>query len=206
MKNAQKTNLVQKLEGILRPNENLGQDLLDLLEREGYLFDRDRIHLAYGSEQLYCTLLQTREIVTLCVDRLNNLTVQALNFSAKSGFDADLCFCVRDIFANIDKNTLNNPPSERVFGLFVEWAAQTDLETNPNVVFELLPDSRLIRMRETPKFQTCFRRYLPVNLTIKDLASLILVKKDLPKTPKEALGIFRKKEASLKDKKCLLDR
>lgn len=206
MENAQKTNLVQKLEGILRPNENLGQDLLDLLEREGYLFDRDRIHLAYGSEQLYCTLLQTREIVTLCVDRLNNLTVQALNFSAKSGFDADLCFCVRDIFANIDKNTLNNPPSERVFGLFVEWAAQTDLETNPNVVFELLPDSRFIRMRETPVFQTCFRRYLPVNFKIEDFAALLLVKKDLPKTKAEALRLFVKKESFLEERASPLDR
>lgn len=206
MENAQKTNLVQKLEGILRPNETLGLDLLDLLEREGYRFDRDRIHLAYGSEQLYCTLLPTRETVTLCVDRLNNLTVQALNFSAKSGFDADLCFCVRDIFSNIDKNALNNPPSECVFGLFVEWAAQTDLETNPNVVFELLPDFRIVRLRETPAFQTCFRRYLPVNLTIEDLASLILVKKDWPKTPKEALGVFRKKEVSLKSKESRLDR
>lgn len=206
MENSPKTDLVQKLEAILRPSETLGLDLPDLLEREGYRFDRDRIHLAYGSEQLYCTLLPTRETVTLCVDRLNNLTVQALNFSSKSGFDADLCFCVRDIFANIDKNTLDNPPSERIFGLFVEWAAQTDLEANPNVVFELLPDSRILRMRETPKFQTCFRRYLPVNLTIEDLASIILVKKDLPKTPKEALGVFRKKETSLKDRERLLDR
>ena len=207
MDSATKADLIKKLEEIVRPNETLGRDLLTLLEREGYRFDRDRIQVSYGSEKLYCTLSPTRKIATVWVAHLNNLTVQALNFSAKSGFGHELCLCVKDIMAGIDKNTLNNPPSDRIFGLFVEWVAETDLEANPNVVFELLPDSRILRMRETPEFwRTCFSRYLPVNFKIEDLAALLLVKKDLPKTKAETLRLFMKKESFLEERASPFDR
>ena len=200
-----KADLIEKLEKVLRPSETLGQDFMDLLDREGYRFDRNRIRLTYGSGKLYLQFFKASKLATVWVKDLNKLTVQTLNFAARSGFEPKLVFCVKDILAGIDKNSLNNPPPDRVFGVFFEWVEHTDLKNNPNVVFDLLPDERITRIRETPKFQTCFKRYIPGNFNIQELSSLILVKNDLPKTPKEALRLFREK-SFLKEEDSLLKR
>lgn len=184
-------------------NEIENKDLLveKLSKHFGYKFDPKNIDVIYAkSEEVlnFFFVSPRQEHVAVRVDATNKLTIVALHYASAKHVDPHICMRVKDILSGVSRSTRDNPPSERIFGMFVSWCTSVGFK---NAVLTPCSRASLWKLSKDPCFEPDSNRYIPSNFTVEDLSAFLPATGDLPKTIKFAKTLYNEKRSREKNLK-----
>lgn len=116
----------------------------------------------------------------------------ALHYASENEVDPQTCLLIKDILTGVSKDTGDNPPSTRIFSIFVSWGLKVNLK---RAVIDSVSPFRPVLVLSSGPYPNLVQRHIPGNFTIEELATLLLATGDFPKTKLLAKSLFDKKEA-----------